>query len=52
MVINWNKRTPDNFRFAIKFPKVINYDKGLKNVDKDKEKFYYVMEPLYDKIVF
>jgi uncharacterized protein YecE (DUF72 family) len=51
MVNNWNKRTPDNFRFAVKFPKVITHDKRLKDVDKDIEKFYDVMEPLYDKIL-
>jgi uncharacterized protein YecE (DUF72 family) len=50
MVNNWNKRTPDNFRFAAKFPKVITHDKRLKNVGKDTEHFYDAMEPLYDKI--
>ena len=51
MVNNWNKRTPDNFRFAVKFPKVITHDKRLKDVEKDIEKFYDAMEPLYDKIL-
>jgi uncharacterized protein YecE (DUF72 family) len=51
MVNNWNKRTPDNFRFAVKFPKVITHDKRLKDVQKDIEKFYDAMEPLYDKII-
>ena len=51
MVNNWNKRTPDNFRFAVKFPKVITHDKRLKDVEKDIERFYDVMEPLYDKIL-
>jgi uncharacterized protein YecE (DUF72 family) len=51
MVNNWNKRTPDNFKFAVKFPKVITHDKRLKDVDKDIEKFYDAMEPLYDKIL-
>jgi uncharacterized protein YecE (DUF72 family) len=51
MVNNWNKRTPDNFRFAVKFPKVITHDKALKSVEKDIEKFYDAMEPLYDKIL-
>ena len=50
MVNNWDKRTPDNFKFAVKFPKVITHDKRLKDVDKDIERFYDVMEPLYDKI--
>jgi uncharacterized protein YecE (DUF72 family) len=51
MVTNWDKRTPDNFRFAVKFPKVITHEKRLKDVGKDMERFYEVMEPLYDKIL-
>jgi uncharacterized protein YecE (DUF72 family) len=51
MVNNWSKRTPDNFKFAVKFPKVITHDKRLKDVGKDIEKFYDSMEPLYDKIL-
>jgi uncharacterized protein YecE (DUF72 family) len=51
MVNNWNKRTPERFKFAVKFPKVITHDKRLKDVDKDIERFYDVMEPLYDKIL-
>jgi uncharacterized protein YecE (DUF72 family) len=51
MVNNWNKRTPDNFRFAVKFPKVITHDKRLKDVRKDIEQFYDAMKPLYDKIL-
>jgi uncharacterized protein YecE (DUF72 family) len=26
MVNNWNKRTPENFKFAIKFLKIITHD--------------------------
>jgi uncharacterized protein YecE (DUF72 family) len=51
MVNNWNKRTPDKFKIAVKFPRVITHDKRLKDVDKDIERFYDAMEPLYDKIV-
>ena len=51
MVNNWDKRTTDNFRFAVKFPKVITHYKRLKDVKKDIERFYDVMEPLYDKIL-
>jgi uncharacterized protein YecE (DUF72 family) len=51
MVNNWNKRTPDNFKFAVKFPKVITHDKRLKGIDKEIERFYDAMEPLYDKIL-
>ena len=51
MVNNWNNRTPENFKFAVKFPKVITHDKRLKDVGKDIEQFYDAMERLYDKIV-
>jgi uncharacterized protein YecE (DUF72 family) len=51
MVNNWSKRTPDNFRFAVKFPKIVTHDKRLKDVAKDIERFYDAMEPLYDKIL-
>jgi len=51
MVKNWNKRTPDNFRFTAKFPKVITHDKKFKNVEKDLEIFYERMQPLKDKLL-
>jgi DNA polymerase IV (DinB-like DNA polymerase) len=51
MANNWNKRTPERFKFAVKFPKVITHDKRLKDVGKEIEKFYDAMEPLYDKIL-
>ena len=51
MANNWNKRTPERFKFAVKFPKIITHDKRLKDVGKEIEKFYDVMEPLYDKIL-
>jgi uncharacterized protein YecE (DUF72 family) len=34
-VKNWVKRTPDNFRFTAKFPKVITHDKYLVDVDME-----------------
>jgi uncharacterized protein YecE (DUF72 family) len=51
MVKNWNKRTPDNFRFTAKFPKVITHDKKFKNVEKELNLFYQRMEPLKDKLL-
>ena len=51
MVNNWSKRTPENFRFVVKFPKVITHNKKLKNVANDIEQFYDSMKPLYDKIL-
>jgi uncharacterized protein YecE (DUF72 family) len=50
-VRNWNRRTPDNFRFVAKFPKVITHDKRFKNVQKELSLFYETMEPLKDKIL-
>jgi len=51
MVKNWHRRTPDNFRFTAKFPKVITHDKRFKNVEKELELFYERMEPLKDKVL-
>jgi uncharacterized protein YecE (DUF72 family) len=39
-VKNWYNRTPDNFRFAAKFPKVITHDKRLKK-DSENELNYF-----------
>lgn len=50
-VRNWDRRTPPNFRFTAKFPKVITHDKKFKNVEKDLELFYEWMEPLKDKLL-
>ncbi len=51
MVKNWDKRTPDNFRFTAKFPKIISHEKRFKNVEKQLELFYERMEPLKEKIL-
>jgi uncharacterized protein YecE (DUF72 family) len=48
-VKNWLKRTPDNFRFTAKFPKVITHDKRLKNVENELEIFFSQIDPLQDK---
>ena len=49
MVKNWFKKTPDNFRFTAKFPKVITHDKHLVDVDKEVEVFLNNIEPLHEK---
>ena len=49
MVKNWYKRSPQNFRFTAKFPKIITHDKRLKDVDKELERFFEAMSPLADK---
>ena len=49
MVKNWVKRTPDNFRFTAKFPKVITHDKNLVDVEEEVERFLENIEPLEKK---
>ena len=51
MVKNWERRTPENFRFTAKFPKVITHDKRFKNVEKELSLFYERMEPLKNKLL-
>ncbi len=41
MVKNWYKRTPKNFRFTAKFPKVITHDKRLSNCDEDQLNYFF-----------
>jgi len=49
MVKNWAMKTPKNFKFTAKFPKVITHDKRLKEVDEELERFFDVMGPLENK---
>jgi uncharacterized protein YecE (DUF72 family) len=48
---NWNKRTPDNFKFTAKFPKIKTHEKRFKNVEIQLKLFYEKMEPLKDKVL-
>ncbi len=41
MVKNWYKRTPDNFRFTAKFPKVITHDKRLSDFDENQLSYFF-----------
>jgi len=50
-VKNWFKKTPDNFRFTAKFPKVITHDKRLKDVSRELASFIQSMLPLKEKIL-
>jgi uncharacterized protein YecE (DUF72 family) len=50
-VKNWLKKTPENFKFTAKFPKVITHDKHLKDVSRELEYFLQSMIPLRDKIL-
>jgi uncharacterized protein YecE (DUF72 family) len=49
MVQNWAKKTPDNFRFTAKFPKVITHDKYLVDANEEVYTFLENMEPLQEK---
>jgi uncharacterized protein YecE (DUF72 family) len=52
MVKNWYNRTPKNFRFTAKFPKVITHDKRLINFDEDQlEHFLDSMSELKEKLL-
>ena len=41
MVKNWYKRTPENFRFTAKFPKVITHDKRLVNFEENQLRYFF-----------
>jgi uncharacterized protein YecE (DUF72 family) len=49
MVKNWAKKTPDNFKFTAKFPKLITHDKHLVDVNEEVYTFLNNMEPLEEK---
>jgi uncharacterized protein YecE (DUF72 family) len=41
MVKNWYKKTPQNFRFTAKFPKIITHDRRLKNIVEDQLDYFF-----------
>jgi len=52
MALKWNKETPENFRFSLKFPQKITHEYRL-NYEKSREvldKFFLGLEPLKQKI--
>jgi uncharacterized protein YecE (DUF72 family) len=51
MVKNWATRTPKDFRFTAKFPKVITHDKKFTNVENELNLFYDAIEPLKEKLL-
>jgi len=48
-VNNWANRTPQNFKFTAKFPRVITHEKRLKDVDKELDQFFESIGPLSRK---
>lgn len=52
VVKNWYRRTPNNFRFTAKFPKIITHDKRLKSFDNNQlDYFFDSLSELKDKIL-
>lgn len=51
MVNNWSKKTPKDFKFTAKFPKVITHEKRLKEVDEELVLFFEAIGGLSDKIL-
>jgi uncharacterized protein YecE (DUF72 family) len=48
-VRGWKDKTPPDFRFALKFPKVITHEKKLEDVSKPLSMLFYSLEPLIEK---
>ncbi len=49
-VRRWYESTPDNFRFALKFPKTITHEKFLRNCDAELAEFLRAADELRDKL--
>ena len=45
----WKDKTPEDFKFSLKFPKVITHEKKLEDVVKPLSILFYSLEPLIDK---
>ncbi|KMQ50239.1 hypothetical protein CHISP_2809 [Chitinispirillum alkaliphilum] len=46
----WFNRSPENFRFAVKFSRLITHVKKLKDCQRELDWFFSVFEPLKEKI--
>jgi uncharacterized protein YecE (DUF72 family) len=51
MTKRWSSITPDNFRFAAKFPRSITHEKRLADPEKQLRYFFDVMRPLRRKLL-
>jgi uncharacterized protein YecE (DUF72 family) len=49
-VAGWRQRTPPDFRFAAKFPRLITHDKKLEDAGGDAEAFVGTMQALEEKL--
>jgi len=50
-VRSWKVKTPEDFKFSLKFPKQITHERKLDNVIKPLSALFYWLEPLIDKTV-
>jgi uncharacterized protein YecE (DUF72 family) len=50
-VRGWKERTPEDFKFSLKFPKIITHERKLEDVIKPLSALFYSLEPLTDKIL-
>lgn len=48
-VRGWKDKTPEDFKFSLKFPKVITHERKLEDVIKPLSALFYSLEPLIDK---
>ena len=48
-VRSWKDKTPEDFKFSLKFPKVITHEKKLEDVVKLLSILFYSLEPLIEK---
>ena len=48
-VRGWKDKTPEDFKFSLKFPKVITHEKKLDDVVKPLSILFYSLEPLIEK---
>ena len=48
-VKKWLSDVPENFRFAVKFPRVITHNKRLIDIERPLSRFYSAMFPLAPK---
>jgi len=49
-VEGWDRRSPENFRFAVKMSRLVTHVKKLRNCEHELEWFFSVFEPLQKKI--
>lgn len=49
VVRGWKDKTPSDFKFTLKFPKVITHEKKLEDVSKPLSILFYALEPLIEK---